>query len=393
MSNPLRTQVAIIGGGPSGLLLALKLYGSGISCIVLERHSREYVLGRIRAGVLESGTVNQLIEANVGHRLQSEGLVHKGVFLAGSADMFRLDFRELTDSEVIVYGQTEITRDLYEALDTYKVPILHNCEAVRCLDIEQNNPSVSCQQNNCELQIYCDIVVGCDGYHGISRRIITKSCGEGLEVVYPFGWLGILSETKPICEELIYSRSERGFALASMRSSQLSRYYIQIRTSDKVENWSDESFWSEFKKRLPRSVVDRLQIGPSIEKSIAPLRTYVASTMQFEKLLVCGDAAHIVPPTGAKGLNLAASDVYYAHKALDAYFNNADNELLCNYSNKAMQRVWKATRFSWWMTNMLHKVPSHTAFDSQIQKCEFMHLRDSTAMQKVFAENYTGLPY
>ena len=392
MQGRIRTRVAIIGGGPSGLLLARKLIQSGIDCILLERRTRDYVLGRIRAGVLETGSVQQLKEAGVVDRLNTEGLVHDGCNLSGPDGMFRIDFRQLSGSPVIVYGQTEVTRDLYDALDQQGAVIMHECTAV-AIDDAGSRPCVSYRHRNEDGKIDCDYVVGCDGYHGVARRHMARMVGKGTEISYPFGWLGMLSATRPVCEELIYSRSKRGFALASMRSPRLSRYYIQVPLTTRLEDWSDADFWCELRKRLPEEAADGLETGDSLEKSIAPLRTFVSRSLKHGKLLLCGDAGHIVPPTGAKGLNLAFSDVHYAHRALTNHYLHDDGQMLEEYSRVALARVWKATRFSWWMTNMLHRITGHSRFERQIQNSEFEHLRDSRSMQRVFAENYTGLPY
>ena len=389
----MRTQVAIIGGGPSGLLLSKKLAQVGIDSVILERQSRDYVLSRIRAGLLEWGTVEQLRSAGVGERMDREGLVHGGVYLAGQGNIFRIDFKAATSRSVLVYGQTEITKDLYDALDSDEVPILHGADNVEIHDQLTDSPFVTCALGRREHRIDCDFIAGCDGFHGISRTSIPSELRREFERVYPFGWLGILSESAPVRDELIYCRSERGFALASMRNPELSRYYIQVDAGDNPDQWSDQSFWDEFRRRLPEQASDSLEIGAVVEKSIAPLRSFVCEPMRFGRLFLCGDAAHIVPPTGAKGLNLAASDVHYLFEALFNHFANGDLSGLELYSEKALARVWKAMRFSWWMTTLLHQFPGRSAFDKRIQDSEFGYLRDSCIARRSLAENYTGLPY
>jgi len=393
MTRPLRTEVAIIGGGPAGLLLGRKLLQSGIDCVILERRSRAHVLGRIRAGVLESGTVAQLTAAEVGNRLVTEGHVHAGCTLARNETLLRIDFTALAGTPVHVYGQTEVTADLYRALDGDGAEILHDCTAQDIEDID-SAPCVSASVNGRDpCTINCDFAVACDGSHGIGRALIDRHIGTGVEYGYPFGWLGVLSETEPVDDELIYASGDRGFALASMRTPTLSRYYIQVPLTARVEDWSDARFWAELKTRLPTSVATRLTTGPSVEKSIAPLRSYVSKSLQHGRLLLCGDAGHIVPPTGAKGLNLAASDVHYAHQALVARIRHGDESRFDCYSTTALKRVWKASRFSWWMTNLLHRIDGQTLFDRMMQQSEFDHLCTTRSMQQVFAENYTGLPY
>jgi len=386
-------QVVIIGGGPSGLLLAAKLAARGIDVIVLEQRTRKYVLSRIRAGVLETGTVNQLVEIGAGKNLLQNGLKHNGVFIATDDDMFHIDFKESIDKQVTVYGQTEVTKDLYELLDRRNIPIIHEAKVEKILDHTSSRPTVVYENNGQTQSVQCEFVIGCDGFHGISNKIIKRNQENPYLIQLPYGWLGILSETPPVEDELIYSRSSMGFALASMRSKSLSRYYVQVPPGENVGNWSDARFWESFKLRIPEHVRSNLITGPSIEKSIAPLRSYVANTMQEGHLLLCGDAAHIVPPTGAKGLNLAASDVYYAHEALVSYFFNNQLDKINEYSNKALMRVWKSMRFSWWMTRMFHHDPNQNPFEEKIGESELNHLKDSKLMQSVFSDNYTGLPY
>ncbi len=393
MTRSVRTHVAIIGGGPAGLLLGRKLMQSGIECLILERRSRAHVLSRIRAGVLEAGTVDQLKAAGVGDRLLAEGHVHAGCNLTRDETLLRVDFTALGQPPVHVYGQTEVTADLYAALDAAGAVILHDCEAGAIEDRARAPGIIARSRGRESLYIRCDHVVACDGSHGLGRRLIEEEHGRGIECEYPFGWLGVLSETPPVNDELIYAGGRRGFALASMRTPTLSRYYIQVPHTARVDDWSDGRFWAELKTRLPAGVADRLETGPSVEKSIAPLRSHVARSLQSGRVLICGDAGHTVPPTGAKGLNLAASDVHYAHAALVAKIRDGDPTLIANYSTTALKRVWQASRFSWWMTNLLHRFDDRTVFDQQMQQSEFDHLCQSGSMQTVLAENYTGLPY
>lgn len=389
----MRTQVCIIGGGPSGLLLAQLLHGKGIDTVVLERRSREYVLGRIRAGVLEWGTVELLREAGVGARMDREGFVHTGVELALQNRAFRVDFEKTTGKRVMVYGQTEVTADLYRARDAMGGVVIDEAEGATPHGLDTDAPFVTWHKDGGEHRIDCDFVVGCDGFHGISRRSIPNSVLKEYERVYPFGWLGILSETPPVSDELIYANHERGFALCSMRNESLSRYYVQCRTDDSLDAWTDALFWDELKRRIPGDAAERLVTGPSIEKTIAPLRSFVAEPMRWGRLLLCGDAAHIVPPTGAKGLNLAASDVHYAACALGDHYLEGDDGRLERYSADALSRVWKAIRFSWWFTTLMHRFPDQTEFEQRIREAELEALEASEAAQTVLAENYVGLPY
>ncbi|MEM6729555.1 MAG: 4-hydroxybenzoate 3-monooxygenase [Pseudomonadota bacterium] len=389
----MKTQVGIIGGGPSGLLLSQLLHRQGIDSVVLERRSRDYVLGRIRAGVLEKGFVGLLKKAGVAERLEAEGEVHAGFDLASDGAMTKIDITSLTGESVVVYGQTEVTRDLYEARDAMGGIVIHEAEDVTPHDVTTDAPYLTYKLGGAAHRVDCDFVIGCDGFHGVSRRSIPEDKLKVFERVYPFGWLGILSRTTPVCDELIYSRSERGFALCSMRSRVLSRYYVQVPLDDRVEDWSDERFWEELKSRLPAEVADRLETGPSIEKSIAPLRSFVAEPMRYGRLFLAGDAAHIVPPTGAKGLNSAASDIHYLFEALLKHYEDGDDSGLDGYSDKALARVWKAQRFSWWMTNLLHDFPEGGAFGRRMQQSEFDYLLSSRAAQVSVAENYAGLPF
>ena len=389
----MRTKVVIIGGGPSGLLLSRFLSLDGIDNIVLEKQSKSHVIGRIRAGVLESGTTKMLQKAGISGRLNKEGFVHDGIQLSFKNHGFRIDLKKLTNKHVTVYGQTEVTKDLYEKIEKENNNIINNVDYVLPQDLDQKNPFVTFKKDGVENKIKCDFVAGCDGYHGISRQVIPQNLTKIYEKVYPFGWLGILSETPPVSDELIYANHGNGFALASMRNSNLSRYYIQTPITDKIENWTDKKFWEELKKRLPTHAADTLITGKSIEKSIAPLRSFVCEPMSWQKLFLVGDAAHIVPPTGAKGLNLAVSDVYYLYNGLKKhYLFNIDNDLKL-YSQIALSRVWKAIRFSWWMTTTFHKFPEQTDFDQCIQDSELAYLENSIASQTVLAENYVGLPF
>lgn len=389
----MKTDVVIIGGGPSGLLLSQLLNRAGIETIVLERASRDHVLGRIRAGVLEWGTVQLLEEAGVDARMKSEGLPHNGFVLADHGRDIRINFEELTGRQVMVYGQTEVTRDLYEAQDALGATILHEVSEVKIHDAKSDAPSVSFLHQGALHRVECQYIAGCDGFHGVSRKTIPADVRQEFERVYPFGWLGILSETPPAHDELIYATSDRGFALASMRNENLSRYYIQVPLEHRPEDWSDEAFWAELKQRLPCSVASEIVTGPSIEKSIAPLRSFVTEPMSWGRLFLVGDAAHIVPPTGAKGLNLAASDVYYLKEALIAALNNADLTGVSVYSDRALARVWKAMRFSWQMTTMLHAFEGEDQFARGLRKAELGHLDRSETARRDMAENYIGLPY
>ena len=389
----MKTNIVIIGGGPSGLLLSRLLSLAGIDNVVLEKQSQEHVIGRIRAGVLESGTIEMLKMAGVSSRLEKEGFKHDGIQLSFKNHGFRINLKKLTNKYVTVYGQTEVTKDLYEIIQKENGTIINNAEEVLPKEIDTENPHVTFKKNGIETKINCDFIVGCDGYHGISRRTIPKNIIRTHERVYPFGWLGILSETPPVSDELIYANHGSGFALASMRNQNLSRYYIQTSLNDKIEDWPDIKFWDELKKRLPTEAADTIMTGQSIEKSIAPLRSFVCEPMSWKKLFLVGDAAHIVPPTGAKGLNLAFSDVYYLYKAFEQYYKFEINDDLDIYSSKALSRVWKAIRFSWWMTTTFHKFPDQTSFDQRIQDSELEYLENSVASQTVLAENYVGLPY
>ena len=390
----MKTQVCIIGGGPSGLLLSQLLHLKGIDTIVLERQSREYVLGRIRAGVLEHGFAALMREAQCGERMDREGEIHEGFFISNHGQMQRVDLHKYSGgSSVVVYGQTELTKDLYEARDRMQGVVIHNAEDVQPHDLTSAKPYVSYRKGDEIVRIDCDYVIGADGFHGVSRKSIPKNVLKEYEKVYPFGWLGVLSRTKPVSSELVYARHERGFALCSLRSQVLSRYYIQVPLADSVEDWSDAAFWDELKRRLPAEVAGKLVTGPSIEKSIAPLRSFVAEPMRYGNLFLAGDAAHIVPPTGARGLNSAASDIYYLYHALLAHYQRGDDSGLDGYSAKALARVWKAQRFSWWMTTLLHTFPDSIDYDQKLQQTELEYLFSSEAAQRSLAENYVGLPF
>lgn len=389
----MRTQVAIIGGGPSGLLLGQLLHRAGIDNVVLERRSRDYVLSRIRAGVLETGLVELMHEAGVGARMEREGHVHDGTIIASGDEQVRVDFKALTGKHVLVYGQTEVTRDLYAARDAAGLETLHDCRGVKPHDLDTAAPFVTFLKDGQVHRLDCDFVAGCDGYHGPCRQEIPTTVRREYEKTYPFGWLGVLSETPPVADELIYANSTRGFALCSMRNKALSRYYIQCDLSDQPDDWTDGMFWDELRRRIPAEAAERLVTGPSIEKSIAPLRSFVCEPMRWGRLFLCGDAAHIVPPTGAKGLNTAASDVRNLHAALRRFYHDRDDEGLVRYSETALARIWKTERFSWWFSSLMHRYPDQSEFDLRIQQAELAVLRDSVAAQTAMAENYVGLPY
>ena len=389
----MRTQVVIIGSGPSGLLLGQLLAKAGVDTVILEQKSRDYVLGRIRAGVLEQGAAALIEEAGAGARMLREGLVHEGIEIAFAGDRHRIDFKALTGKTVVVYGQTEVTRDLMDARASIGAPAIYEAANVSVFDIGGESPRVRYSSGGQSFEVDCDYVAGCDGFHGVSRRAIPDNELKVYERVYPFGWLGILVDKPPVSDELIYVNHPNGFALCSMRSMTRSRYYLQCRLDDHVDNWPDDKFWEELVDRLDPQAVKALQTGPSIEKSIAPLRSFVAEPMRYGRLFLAGDAAHIVPPTGAKGLNLAASDVAYLSQALIARYKSGSNEGLDAYAARALSRVWKAERFSWWMTQMLHRFPESSGFDRQIQAAELEYLFSSKAAQTALAENYVGLPY
>ncbi len=391
MNIPRRTQVAIIGAGPSGLLLAQLLHKAGVDAVLLEARSPDYVLGRIRAGVLEQVTVDLLAEAGVDARLKAEGLPHDGFNLSFGGELHRIDLHALTGKRVTVYGQTEVTRDLMEARTTAGLPTVYEAKNISLHGIEGRSPRVRYTVEGRAHELECDFIAGCDGYHGVSRQSIPADVLRTYEKVYPFGWLGILAEVPPVEHELIYANHERGFALCSMRSATRSRYYIQCPYEEKAEEWSDEAFWAELKRRIPPETAERLVTGPSIEKSIAPLRSFVAEPMRFGRLFLAGDAAHIVPPTGAKGLNLATGDVGYLSRALAEHYRGSDAGI-DHYSERCLRRVWKAERFSWWFTSLMHRFPESGDFGLKMQRAELDYLVGSQAASTAMAENYVGLP-
>ncbi len=388
----MRTKVAIIGAGPAGLLLGQLLHLYGIDNIILERQTGEYVLGRIRAGLLEEGTVALLDQVGAGARAHREGLVHHGVELAFGGARHRIDMHGATGKTVMIYGQTEVTLDLMNARKAAGLTTVYQAADVKPLDFDTDHPRVSYVKDGVSHEIACDFIAGCDGFHGVSRASIKPEAIQTYDRIYPFGWLGILSETPPVSHELIYANHERGFALCTMRSNHRSRYYVQCPLDDDIKNWSDDRFWDELKRRLDQKAVDNLVTGPSIEKSIAPLQSFVAEPMRFGRMFLAGDAAHKVPPTGAKGLNLAASDVHYLSGAFREYYDEKSSAGIDGYSAKALTRVWKAVRFSWWMTSMLHKFPDEGEFSARIQLAELNYLVGSKAASASLSENYVGLP-
>jgi p-hydroxybenzoate 3-monooxygenase len=390
----MRTQVGIIGSGPSGLLLARLLHLQGIETVILELRSREYVLSRIRAGVIEQGMADLLREAKVGERMDREGLIHEGINIAFDGRLERIDFPKHTNGKVVmVYGQTEITDDLMQAhIDEAGCTALYESPAIRVEDYDTDSPRIIYEQNREQKELICDFVAGCDGFHGVARKSVPANKQINYERTYPFGWLGILSDVPPVNDELIYANHERGFALCSIRSHTRSRYYIQCEASDKVENWSDDAFWDELRRRLPAYAAENVTTGPRLEMSITPLHSFVAEPLRFGRMFLAGDAAHIVPPTGAKGLNLAASDIYYFSRALIAYYKEKRTDLLDRYSDAALRRVWKAIRFSWWYTSLLHKYDDDP-MSRRLQVAELDYLVGSEAGQTVLSENYVGLPY
>ncbi|PZW48591.1 p-hydroxybenzoate 3-monooxygenase [Humitalea rosea] len=390
---PRHTQVVIVGAGPAGLLLSQLLHAAGIDCLVLERRSQAYVEARIRAGVLEQGTVELLDRAGVSERLHREGLPHHGVQMALDGDVFRIDLHGLTGGRsVTVYGQTEVTQDLIRAHQSRGAALLFEAEEVALHDLAGGRPQVTYQHGGESHRIACDFVAGCDGYHGISRASIPDDVLRVFERVYPFGWLGILADVPPCNEELIYSNHLNGFALASMRSHTRSRYYVQVPLTERLEDWPDERLWDELALRLGPRAASRMTRGPAIEKSIAPLRSFVAEPMRYGRLFLAGDAAHIVPPTGAKGLNLAASDVGFLADALMEHYARGSDVGLDAYSGRALARVWMAERFSWWFTSLTHRFPEMDDFARHMQVAELAYIRASERAQMVVAENYVGLP-
>ncbi|MDC4670273.1 4-hydroxybenzoate 3-monooxygenase [Acinetobacter baumannii] len=389
----LKTQVAIIGSGPAGLLLGQLLYKAGIDHIIVEQRSAEYVASRIRAGILEQVSVDLLKQAGVDQNLKDKGLPHSGIEILTNGELHRVDLAALTGGkQVTVYGQTEVTKDLMAAREAAQLTSYYEAHHVQVKDF-YTAPKVEFEYQGKTFQIQCDFIAGCDGYHGVCRASVPEDKIKTFEKVYPFGWLGVLADVPPVADELIYVQSERGFALCSMRSETRSRYYLQVPLTDHVEDWSDEKFWDELKNRLDPESREKLVTGPSIEKSIAPLRSFVTEPMRFGKLFLAGDAAHIVPPTGAKGLNLAASDIAYLSSALIEYYAEGSEQGINEYSEKCLQRVWKAERFSWWMTHLLHRFETESEFDHKIKQAELSYVLGSIAGKTTLAENYVGLPY
>jgi p-hydroxybenzoate 3-monooxygenase len=388
-----RTQVAIIGAGPSGLLLGQLLHKAGIDAVIVERQSGDYVLGRIRAGVLEQVCVDLMDEIGVGTRMHKEGLVHEGFEMLVAGRRHRVDMRALTGgSAVMVYGQTELTRDLMEAREAADMPAFYEAQDVAVGGFDGAHPHVTFTHEGKPHRIDCDFIAGCDGFHGVCRASLPAGAAREYEKIYPFGWLGLLSDTPPVSEELIYVNSERGFALCSMRSRTRSRYYLQVPLTDQLSQWPDDAFWKELRQRLDAEAAEHLVTGPSIEKSIAPLRSFVVEPLRFGRMFLAGDAGHIVPPTGAKGLNLAATDVKYLSDALIEYFKEKSSAGIDHYSEKCLRRVWRAERFSWWFTNLMHRFPEDGPIASKFQLAELDYLLNSHAGLTTMAENYVGLP-
>jgi len=389
----MRTQVAIIGAGPSGLLLGQLLHKAGIDNIIIERQSPDYVLGRIRAGILEQTTVDMLHEAGMGHRVQTEGVVHHSIELVFSGVRHAIDVHGLTNGKVVTaYGQTEVTRDLMDARSEAGLSTVYQAANVSVHDFDGDHPKVRYQKDGQDFELECDFIAGCDGFHGVCRKTVPQNAIADFERVYPFGWLGLLSDTPPVSEELIYVNSDRGFALCSMRSSTRSRYYLQVPLTDHVDGWSDEAFWRELRLRLDPEGRERLVTGPSIEKSIAPLRSFVVEPLRHGRLFLAGDAGHIVPPTGAKGLNLAATDVKYLAGAFIEYFTERSAAGIDHYSARCLRRVWRAERFSWWFTSLMHRFPDEGPIVSKFQQAELDYMLNSPSARATIAENYVGLP-
>lgn len=390
----MKTKVAIIGSGPSGLLLGQLLTRAGIDNIIIDNKPKEYILGRIRAGVLEQGAVKMLEEAGVSARMRKEGLIHEGFDISFDGTTHRMDLKTYSGGEtVMVYGQTEVTRDLMDAREASGATTIYDAEKVAVHDFDRSRPYVTFHHVGRDVRLECDYIAGCDGFHGVCRASVPRGAIVNYERVYPFGWLGLLADVPPVHHELIYAHHERGFALCSQRSLTRSRYYIQCSLDDTVDAWSDDLFWTELKRRLDPEVAARMVTGPSIEKSIAPLRSFVAEPLRFGTMFLAGDAGHIVPPTGAKGLNLAASDVRYLFDAFVDFYKGHSGKGIEAYSARALARIWKAERFSWWMTNLLHTFPQATGFDRKMQRTDFEYLISSDAAQRSLAENYVGLPY
>ncbi|MBT3067939.1 4-hydroxybenzoate 3-monooxygenase [Rhodoferax sp. U11-2br] len=389
----MRTQVAIIGAGPSGLLLGQLLHKAGIDAVIVERVSGDYVLGRIRAGVLEQVAVDLLDEAGVGTRMHHEGLVHGGFDLLYAGQRHRINMNALTGGKnVVVYGQTEVTHDLMDVRTAAGLPTYYEASEVQVHDFDTTHPRVTFTHQGQAIELACDFIAGCDGFHGVCRASVPRQSIQEFEKVYPFGWLGLLSDTPPVHDELIYVNSPRGFALCSQRSKTRSRYYLQVPLTDRIQDWTDDAFWQELRLRLDDDARARLVTGPSIEKSIAPLRSFVTEPMRFGRLFLAGDAAHIVPPTGAKGLNLAATDVKYLCNALVDFYQNRSEEGINTYSERCLRRIWKAERFSWWFTSLMHRFPDDGPITAKFQEAELDYLVHSEAGSRVMAENYVGLP-
>ena len=388
----MRPQVAIIGAGPAGLLLGALLHQAGIDAVIVEQRSAHYVLDRIRAGILEQTTVDLLERAGVGARVHAQGLRHDGTELAFGGGLHRIDFHALTGRHVMVYGQTEVTRDLMAARAEAGLATWYEASNVAIADWEGGAPKVAFEKDGVRHQLECDFIAGCDGFHGVCRASLPAHAITAYEKVYPFGWLGVLADVPPAAEELVYANHERGFALCSQRSRTRSRYYLQCPSDDRADRWSDDAFWDELRRRLPPAVAERVVTGPSLEKSIAPLRSFVAEPMRFGRLFLAGDAAHIVPPTGAKGLNLAASDVGFLADALAEHYGERSNAAIDAYSQRCLARVWKAERFSWWFTSLMHRFPEAGEFGARMQRAELDYLVGSPSAATVLAENYVGLP-
>ncbi|EJE53234.1 4-hydroxybenzoate 3-monooxygenase [Acidovorax sp. CF316] len=389
----MRTQVAIIGAGPAGLLLGQLLHTSGIDAVIIEQRSADYVLGRIRAGVLEQVTMDLLEKAGVSARAHAQGLPHDGIELLFKGQRHRIDLHALSGgSRVTVYGQTEVTHDLMDARAAAGLTTVYEAGNVSVHDFDGGKPRVTYEKDGQTHEISCDFIAGCDGYHGVCRASVPADALKTYERVYPFGWLGVLADVPPVSHELIYANTERGFALCSMRSTTRSRYYLQVPDTDKVENWSIDQFWAELGNRLDPEARDNLVTGPALEMSIAPLRSFVAEPMRFGRLFLAGDAAHIVPPTGAKGLNLAASDVGYLWNAFADYYGDRSSAGIDTYSDRSLRRVWRAERFSWWFTSLMHRFPDTGEFGQKMQEAELDYLIHSRAASTALAENYVGLP-
>ncbi len=389
----MRTQVAIIGAGPSGLLLGQLLAKAGIDAVIVERQTPDYVLSRIRAGVLEQVSIDLIDEAGVGERMHKEGLVHTGFDMLYGGQRHRVDLTQWTGGKhVMVYGQTELTRDLMAARTAAGLSTVYEAANVQVHDFDTQHPRVTYEKDGQSHEIQCDFIAGCDGFHGVCRASVPRQSIKEYEKVYPFGWLGLLSDTPPVHDELIYVNHSRGFSLCSQRSHTRSRYYLQVPLTDKVDQWSDEAFWQELRLRLDEQANDQLVTGPAIEKSIAPLRSFVTEPLRFGRMFLAGDAGHIVPPTGAKGLNLAASDVKYLFNGIREYYEERSEAGINRYSEVALARIWRAERFSWWFTQLMHQFPDDSGINHKFQLAELDYLMNSEAGMRTIAENYVGLP-